>query len=233
MVDIEYGRQCSLLVTIFITMAIRMAYRRTDLDHLWQKKLRYDHHKINYQVSLQEDIIPLGLKIHRKPGIVAVSPDFEDKWEGILNYAERELVKLLGDESSKVILSLDRRFDDELNKANNDGTELRTKEDFIRQHSDFKKSLEERRRSKWKKFKEKRDGKGRRRRYRRDVRNRRSVSGCKDQSATSSKETEATTSRTRQVTPGDGGGKYRILAICLVGPLSFIIVTSIRNKNQY
>ena len=33
------------------------------LDHLFQKSLRYQHHRENYKISLKEGIIPTGLKI--------------------------------------------------------------------------------------------------------------------------------------------------------------------------
>ena len=35
------------------------------LDHLFQKSLRYYHHKENYRISLKEGIIPTGLKIKK------------------------------------------------------------------------------------------------------------------------------------------------------------------------
>ena len=62
-------------------MALRTGYRKSELDYLWQKKLRYEHHRTNHEVTLQQDIIPDGLKIHKKPGIVVVSPDFNEKWK--------------------------------------------------------------------------------------------------------------------------------------------------------
>ena len=39
----------------------------TTLDHLVQKSLRYKHHKQNYIRSLDEGIIPTGLRINKKP----------------------------------------------------------------------------------------------------------------------------------------------------------------------
>ena len=35
------------------------------LDHLFQKSLPYHHHKANYEISLQERIIPTGLKMKK------------------------------------------------------------------------------------------------------------------------------------------------------------------------
>ena len=37
------------------------------LDLLVQKSLRYKHHKLNYIPSLEEGIIPAGLRIKEKP----------------------------------------------------------------------------------------------------------------------------------------------------------------------
>ena len=49
------------------------------LDHLFQKSLRYQHHKENYKISLKEGIIPTGLKIKEEPGFVPVTGQFNKK----------------------------------------------------------------------------------------------------------------------------------------------------------
>ena len=49
------------------------------LDHLFQKSLRYQHHKENYKISLKEGIIPTGLKIKKEPGFVPVTGQFNKK----------------------------------------------------------------------------------------------------------------------------------------------------------
>ena len=41
----------------------------TILDHLVQNVSRYKHHKQNYIRSLDEGIIPIGLRINEKPSI--------------------------------------------------------------------------------------------------------------------------------------------------------------------
>ena len=40
------------------------------LDHLVQKSIRYRHHKENYVKSLNEGIIPTGLKIKKRPALL-------------------------------------------------------------------------------------------------------------------------------------------------------------------
>ena len=37
------------------------------LDHLFQKLLRYHHHKEDFRISLQKRIIPTGLEIRKEP----------------------------------------------------------------------------------------------------------------------------------------------------------------------
>ena len=49
----------------------------TALDHLVEKSLRYKH-KQNYIRSLDEGIIPAGLRINKKPAINTVSFDFHN-----------------------------------------------------------------------------------------------------------------------------------------------------------
>ena len=46
------------------------------LDILTRKSLRYQHHRENYLESLQQGIIPSGLKLKKKPAVLPVSVDF-------------------------------------------------------------------------------------------------------------------------------------------------------------
>ena len=39
----------------------------TYLDYLYQKSLRYQHHRENYLNSLLEGLIPFGLRINKRP----------------------------------------------------------------------------------------------------------------------------------------------------------------------
>ena len=54
-----------LLITLYyIYYLIRKGMVLNDgnsyLDHLFQKSLRYNHHKENYKISLEEGVIPIG-----------------------------------------------------------------------------------------------------------------------------------------------------------------------------
>ncbi len=145
--------KCGPLINIFI-LAIAMVYWRNnnDLDNLWKKRLRYEHHQLNFGISLRDDIIPDGLRITKVPGIAPVTSAFDDKWQSILHQAEIQLVTLLAEETTHVITGLQKKFEDNLNEAHNNGNEGRLKTDFIRQHLVYKQELEKRRKLKWKKF---------------------------------------------------------------------------------
>ena len=54
------------------------------LDILYEKSLRYQHHKENYQKNLLEGLIPSGLLIKKHPDINAISDKFEGKWNLVL-----------------------------------------------------------------------------------------------------------------------------------------------------
>ena len=130
---------CGLLISIFI-MAISVGHN--NLDYLWKKKLRYEHHQLNFDTSLRDDIVPDGLRITKRPGIAPVTTDFDSKWQHILKTAEIKLVSLLSEEAAHVIVELEKKFDETLNVVHNNGGEGRLKEDFIRQK--FRVSLETR-----------------------------------------------------------------------------------------
>ena len=49
------------------------------LEHLMQKSIRYQHHHLRYKESLNNGLIPNGLKINKKPAIRPVSEDFFEK----------------------------------------------------------------------------------------------------------------------------------------------------------
>ena len=73
---------------------------RTDI--LFQKSVRYKHHKENYLKSLEEGIVPRGLKLRKDPAFTPVSEDFKSKWDKVLWNAEINLLKLLLSESDVV-----------------------------------------------------------------------------------------------------------------------------------
>ena len=71
----------------------------SQLDILLQKLLRYKHHRENYIQSLEEKVIPWGLKINKKPAFAPISENFMINWKNILRRAEYSLVQLLLTES--------------------------------------------------------------------------------------------------------------------------------------
>ena len=75
----------------------------THLDYLYQKSLRYQHHRENYLTSLLKGLIPSGLKINKRPAFEVVTDEFENQWNSVLYDAEKRLVKLLLKESESVV----------------------------------------------------------------------------------------------------------------------------------
>ena len=63
----QWGKrdESSLLTSIFIAMAISVAIPNDVFDFHWQKLLRYGHHKLNFETSLREGVIPYGLRINK------------------------------------------------------------------------------------------------------------------------------------------------------------------------
>ena len=49
------------------------------LDYLYQKSLRYKHHRENYVTSLLEGFIPKGLRIKKRPAFEAVTDYFKNQ----------------------------------------------------------------------------------------------------------------------------------------------------------
>ena len=87
---------CSFLIKEMITF--------DGNSHLaFEKALRYSHHKENYKKSLQNGVIPHGLRIKKQPAFVPTTEDFYIKWDSILYDAERKLVELLLVELEKVV----------------------------------------------------------------------------------------------------------------------------------
>ena len=136
----------------------------SQLDILLQKSLHYVHHRENYIQSLEENFIPSGLEINKKPAFFPISEDFMNNWKKILRRAEENLVQLLLTESRKVTKNLDSDIENELQNfgyENRDQVDLglqRKHTDFNlhlqRKHAGFKKSSEKRRSKKWQRFRE-------------------------------------------------------------------------------
>ena len=92
----------TLNLYIILTLVNRMVIQdggMSLLDRLLQKSLRCKHHRENYIQSLEEKVIPSGLKINEKPAFAQISEDFRINWKNILRRAEYSLVQLLLTES--------------------------------------------------------------------------------------------------------------------------------------
>ena len=112
------------------------------LDILTRKSLRYQHHRENYLESLEQGIIPSGLKLKN--------------WKRsrqyylclltylVLNEAEEKLVEELLIESEKSIASVETKIQLEM-KDRNTNDFLRERREIDRNHAQFKHQLEQRR----------------------------------------------------------------------------------------
>ena len=92
----------TLNLYIILTLVNRMVIQdggMSLLDKLLQKSLRYKHHRENYIQSLEEKVIPSGLKINKKPAFSRILEDFMINWKNILRRAEYTLVQFLLTES--------------------------------------------------------------------------------------------------------------------------------------
>ena len=86
------------------------------LEHLFQKSLRYNHRKDNYKISLEEGVIPTGLKLRKDPAFLPVTDGFQKKWNAILFNAERNLAELLLVETDSVNKKHELDFNKELKR---------------------------------------------------------------------------------------------------------------------
>ena len=122
------------------------------LDLLYQKSLRYQHHRENYQTSLLEGPIPSGLQIKKRPAINAISDTFEEQWNFVLYDAEKKLVQLLSKESERIVKEIEIQIETEI--SNDYTTTGSTSKQLKEKHLKFRQQSENRRAKKWKKFKE-------------------------------------------------------------------------------
>ena len=68
-----------------------MAYigGNSNLNLLFPRALRYEHHRENFRESLLNNITPLRLRIKKFPAIVPVNEFVHIKWHNILKNAEK------------------------------------------------------------------------------------------------------------------------------------------------
>ena len=121
--------------------------------HLFQKSLRYNHHKENYKISLEEGVTPTGLKLRKAPAFLPVTDCFQQKWDAILFNAERNLVELPLVETGSVIKKLEIDFNKELKRQFPDSI-VENRSVIKKKHQPYKKQLSIRRRKKWARFKD-------------------------------------------------------------------------------
>ena len=122
------------------------------LDHLYQKSLRYNHHK-NYKISLEEGVTPTGLKLRKDPAFLPVTDGFQQKWDAILFNAEKNLAELLLVETDSVIKKLEFDFNKELKRQFSDSVQ-ESSSVIRKKHQPYMKQLSIRRRKTWAKFKD-------------------------------------------------------------------------------
>ena len=122
------------------------------LDYLFQTSLRYNNHKENYKVSLEEGVTPTGLKLRKDPAFLPVTDGFQQKWDTILFNAEKNLVDLLLVETDSVIKKLKFDFNKALKRQFPDSAEENMSV-IKKKHQPYKKQLSMRRRKKFAKFK--------------------------------------------------------------------------------
>ena len=99
-------------------------------------------------------MIPKGLQIKKRPAFEAISDDFNIKWDKILHDAERNLVKLLLAESSKVVEKVELNIDQELKRVYPNSYEAERLQ-LNEKHQKFQKSLDKRRAKQWNNIKSK------------------------------------------------------------------------------
>ena len=99
---------------------------------LYQKSLRYQYHRKNYQTSLLEPLIPSGLRIIKRPAINAISDLFQGQWNVFLCDAEEKLAQLLLKESESIFTGIETQIETE------------TSNDYEEKHLKFRQQLENR-----------------------------------------------------------------------------------------
>ena len=117
------------------------------LDRLYNKKLRYEHHYLNFQESILRDVAQFGLRIKNKPGIAPKSINLLSRWKEILRQVERGLIELMSEESKNVVHSIETELESLLHS--NFPADLATERNRLEKAGEkTKQILEERRKHK-------------------------------------------------------------------------------------
>ena len=81
---------------------------------MFQKLLRYEHHAENYKLAIDQQIKPFGLRIIKAPIIQPIYEDFKNQYNTILYNSEKGLVRVLLEETQKVVEKTQTKFDGSL-----------------------------------------------------------------------------------------------------------------------
>ena len=119
------------------------------LDILFQKSIRYNCHKANYERSLLERITSTGLKLNKRPAFEPESDNFPFQWNNVLFDAEKKLVKLLLEESKKVIEKIEIDTSNEVKENYTHFTSQQINK-INGKHKHFKQKLDKNKTKKWK-----------------------------------------------------------------------------------
>ena len=94
-----------LLIILYMFMVNWMVFWDgwQDLDYLFRKVIRYQHHHDNYQESLEKNIILFGLRIKKPSAIKATLNNFYTMWNSVLYDNEKKLMEFLLAETEKTI----------------------------------------------------------------------------------------------------------------------------------
>ena len=134
-----------VLIIIFnVVNGMVLSGWNTYLDLLYQKSIRYQHHRENYVTSLLEGFIPSGLRIKKRPAFKPVSDTFEGEWNSILYNTEKRLVELLLKESEDAVSVVEAEIQVEIERSDSTNEIL---EHLEKKHKEYKEQLEKR----WKK----------------------------------------------------------------------------------
>ena len=79
---------CILLVNEWFGNTITIHLNEVDL--LYQRVLKYQHHVKNYIENLARDVTSYVLQLKKKAAINTISSDFSNRWNNALKEAERK-----------------------------------------------------------------------------------------------------------------------------------------------
>ena len=111
----------------------------THLDLLYQKSIRYQHHRENYVTSLLDGFTPSGLRIKKHPAFKAVR-------NSIFYDTEKRLVELLLKESEEAVSVVEEEIQVEIERSDSTNEILK---DLEKKHKEYKEQLEKIWKKKW------------------------------------------------------------------------------------